>query len=146
MQKIYWLNVCQKDHTKEKLSIYGVSIKSLGEFINTEKDIIRGINNKPGAYFLLNNQKEKDKEVDLDDQDLDFDDFDQFIVIDKEDLQTKLDEKLNANPEKLQKEEEKMKEGDLLIDNTPDSKEDKICLEDFKIVKVLDKGSFGKVF
>ena len=66
-------------------------------------------------------------------------------MIDKEDLQTKLDEKLNANPEKLQKEEEKMKEGDLLIDNTPD-KEDKICLEDFKIVKVLDKGSFGKVF
>ena len=59
--------MCQKDHTKEKLSIYGVSIKSLAEFINSEKDIIRGINNKPGAYFLLNNQKEKDKEVDLDD-------------------------------------------------------------------------------
>ena len=122
-----------------------MSIKSLAEFITSEKDIIRGINNKPGAYFLLNNQKEKDK---LDDDDLDFDDFDQFIVIDKEDLQTKLYDHMNANPEKLQKEEEKMKEGDLLIDNkTPeDSKEDKICLEDFKIKKVLDKGSFGKVF
>jgi serine/threonine protein kinase len=42
-----------------------------------------------------------------------------------------------------------MKEGESLtiVDNkTPSHKENKVCLEDFKIKKVLDKGSFGKVF
>jgi serine/threonine protein kinase len=34
-----------------------------------------------------------------------------------------------------------------LIDNGPANKGNKeLCLEDFKIKKVLDKGSFGKVF
>ena len=61
--------MCQKDHTKEKLSIYGVSIKSLAEFINSEKDIIRirtmlqkmnEICKESGSKFILLIKRETD--------------------------------------------------------------------------------------
>jgi len=102
----------------------------------------------PGSYFLMNNTKENDQ--DLDDLDGD-DDFDEFVIIEREDLKQQLEDLKEAynDPEKLKNEAEKLIEGpsEKLVDNGPVNKGDKeLTLEDFKIKKVLDKGSFGKVF
>lgn len=75
--------------------------------MTTEKDVIRNINHQPGPYFLLNNIK-KDKDADKNENDDKYefeDDFDNFIMIDKEDLYIKLKDQMNADPEKLKKEE-----------------------------------------
>ena len=47
------------DPTKPKLAMYGVSLKLLGDYLTTEKDVIRHINRMPSSYFLLNNEKDK---------------------------------------------------------------------------------------
>ena len=62
IQQMYWVEIFTQDKNKDalKLSVYGISQKSLTEYTNTEKDIIRGINCMPGAYFLMNNTKETD--------------------------------------------------------------------------------------
>jgi hypothetical protein len=36
----------------------------------------------PGSYFLMNNTKESDQDLD----DLELDDFDEFVIIEREDL------------------------------------------------------------
>ena len=107
---------------------------------------MRGISRNPGAYFLLNNTKDLDGE---DQDDFDLDDTDDFIIIEREDLHKKLIDSLN-NPDKIEKEEQTMREtvSSLMVDNTAqeEHKDHEICLDDFKIKKVIDKGSFGKVF
>lgn len=63
------------------------------------------------------------------------------MLLDKNDLN-----KYNAPP-KLVKENSKMKDGQSqMMVGRPGLKDEKITLEDFKILKVIDKGSFGKVF
>jgi hypothetical protein len=59
IQQMYWVDIFSQDKNKDelKISVYGISQKSLTEYTNTEKDIIRGINCIPGAYFLMNNTK-----------------------------------------------------------------------------------------
>lgn len=84
-----------------------------------------------------------------DDQDQDFDDitgdlYDDFVIIERQ-KQEQVQSKLKI------KEEEKIKDGggksQLLIARAGLSQEEKgYVLEDFKIRKVIDKGSFGKVF
>jgi len=101
----------------------------------------------PGSYFLMNNTKESDQDLD----DLELDDFDEFVIIEREDLKQKLQDLNEAHndPEKLKNEEARLVEGpaEKLVDNGPANKGDKeLTLADFKIKKVLDKGSFGKVF
>lgn len=41
---MYWIDISKADKEALKLSVYGISVKSLNEYTNTEKDIIRGIN------------------------------------------------------------------------------------------------------
>ena len=79
---MYWIDVSKGNKDALKLNIYGISQKSLTEYTNTEKDIIRGINCIPGSYFLMNNTKESDQDLD----DLELDDFDEFVIIEREDL------------------------------------------------------------
>jgi hypothetical protein len=90
---------------------------------------------------------------DLDSEDEDEEDkelFEGFVVIDMNDAK-KIDDymkKLN-NPEKLQEESKRKAEGKsmLLFSKKQGSKEmEPESLEDFEILKVIDKGSFGKVF
>lgn len=81
---MYWVDIFSQDKNKDelKISVYGISQKSLTEYTNTEKDIIRGINCIPGAYFLMNNTKQTDQDID----DMDLDEFDDFVIIEREDL------------------------------------------------------------
>ena len=138
--------MCKCDEKIPKVNIYGVSSKSLASFVTSERDLVRGISRNPGAYFLLNNTKDLDGE---DQDDFDMDDIDDFIIVEREDLHKKLIDSLN-NPDKIEKEEQTMREtvSSLMVDNTAqeEHKDHEMCLDDFKIKKVIDKGSFGKVF
>lgn len=141
--------MCKCDEKIPKVNVYGVSSKSLASFVTSERDLVRGISRNPGAYFLLNNTKDLDGE---DQDDFDLDDTDDFIIIEREDLRErskKLIDSLN-NPNKIEKEEQTMREtvSSLMVDNTlqEEDKDHEMCLDDFRIKKVIDKGSFGKVF
>jgi len=85
---------------------------------------------------------EKDKD-DLDDE---FDMlFDDFVMIDKEEINDRLH--LDVSKEKLAKEEkEKNSSQSELLHSIKDTSSRPVKLEDFKIKRVIDKGSFGKVF
>ena len=53
----------KKAESAPKLKLYGVSTKSLNEYVTTEKDLIRKINRMPTDYYLINDdsvKKEKD--------------------------------------------------------------------------------------
>lgn len=91
----------------------------------------------------------------MDGLDQDIDDFFDFVVIDKEMLDDRINNKTKKpnKPEKLKEEEDTMKGagGELLLTSTKSNtaqsaNNDDVKLEDFKIKKVIDKGSFGKVF
>ena len=83
IQQMYWIEMSKGNKDCLKLNIYGISQKSLTEFCNSEKDIIRGLNRMPGSYFLMNNTKENgDEELD----DMEIDDFDEFVIIERDDI------------------------------------------------------------
>jgi serine/threonine protein kinase len=71
--------------------------------------------------------------------------FDDFVVIEKPELLKKVN-----NPEKLIKEGELLQQDSQLntqcVIGKPGSKGETVTLDDFKIKRVIDKGSFGKVF
>lgn len=62
IKQLYWLQVCEKDPSKPKLNLFGVSSKELGMYVTSEKDLIRRINRIPDSDFLLNNAGEKKKD------------------------------------------------------------------------------------
>ena len=90
---------------------------------------------------------------DIDGLEEDLDDFFDFIMLDKAEVEAQMNNRL-AKPnkqEKIEKEQEAMQEtkGQLIAQhqgNTKADSKDEVKLEDFKIKKVIDKGSFGKVF
>jgi len=41
IQQVYWLKFNQKNEKAPKLKIFGVSSKSLTDFVTTEKDLLR---------------------------------------------------------------------------------------------------------
>lgn len=135
-----------KEKEQKELNIYGIASESLEDYLTTEKDLSRRISRMPNGEFLLKNG-ERPNTTELAEGDT-FDDdddlFDDFVLIEKQDF-TKYNQK-----EKLDKEQK-------IIDSNPstclvarpgmtnpDNKP--ITLEDFRIQKVIDKGSFGKVF
>lgn len=83
------------------------------------------------------------------------DDFFDFVIID-EDMINGKEKKINKvnDPKKIEEEEATMKgtTAEKILDNVSTSKQsdtndpNEVKLEDFKIKKVIDKGSFGKVF
>lgn len=139
IQQIYWLQVLKMDESKPKLNIYGVSSKNLEDYVTTAKDIIRGVNRIPGTFFLLNNQSsKKEQQNEMEDYDMLFDDF---VFIDREEAMNKLEANMQISEEKIQKEEKLMSQKSQLLQGKENT-----TLNDFKIKRVLDKGSFGKVF
>lgn len=107
----------------------------------------------------------QDDEFDLD---AELDDFFDFVIIDKADLDkemsaTKVVKNQEKAKEKLEREQESMLStaAELLIVGQgaaekvvsaakelvgAEEAKQEVKLEDFKIIKVIDKGSFGKVF
>lgn len=105
IQQVYWIKVCNLEQNRPKLNMFGVSSKELNQYVTSEKDAIRRINRMPSSYFLLNNQADAEKALeDKDKTDEEFDDlFDEFVMIDREELSQKLN--LEISKEKLAKEE-----------------------------------------
>lgn len=101
-----------------------------------EEDIVKEQRRSAGGSVVADPSTKDD----IEDEDY----FDDFVIIDKVEL------KKYNEPKKLKKEEEKMKDagGSQLLIAKPGSilEEQPYKLEDFKIKKVIDKGSFGKVF
>ena len=105
----------------------------------------------PSSEYLINGQKQflglssastaNLEEEDEWQEDVDDELFNDFVILDKNEL-----EKYNK-PEKLRKESQKMQqENNECLIGRPGLKGEKVYLSDFKIKRVVDKGSFGKVF
>lgn len=124
------------------MQVFGISSKNLEEFITSEKDILRKICKMPNAEFLVGGVD------DTDDMEFDEDEEmtgDNWILVDsapKKDFDTA------KMSEKIQRETESMRSSPstMILSGKNHNKNENITLEDFIIKKVIDKGSFGKVF
>jgi hypothetical protein len=72
------------------LKFFGVSSKSLQDYVTTDKDLIRNFNRVPEDYFLLDqdasNKAIKSENAVLDDLADEVDDFFDFVLIDAKDI------------------------------------------------------------
>lgn len=129
------------------LPIYGVSTRILKDFLTSERDQLRQITKMPGQEYRLweidvvkEERKSGANSLDFDHND-DF--YDDFVIVDRLDMK-----KYNKQSKLL--EEEKIKDSGsskcLVARNGMVNGSDSVTLEDFQIKKVIDKGSFGKVF
>ena len=130
-----------------------MGLKSLASFITTDKDIQRQIDRMPNEYYLIGSEKGADEDlkksaIQDNDYDAELDDYFDFVLIEKD--ETPVSSKTKAQ-DKIKKEMEVMAENTSTLiavngaSNQTDAKQD-VKLEDFKIKKMIDKGSFGKVF
>ena len=97
----------------------------------------------PGMKFKLDSRSSLYKSLVMNDGDWDdYEElFDDFVILDKSEL-----ERYNE-PAKLKKAKNEKDSGpSLCLVGRPGMNDEKITLEDFTILKVIDKGSFGKVF
>lgn len=110
-----------------------MSSKFLNEFVTSEKDLMRSINRIPSEYYLLEEdgtlkEKATDKilgELTLEDQQDELDEFFDFVMIDKEEIERKMagGKEDKFDPEKLAREERAMTatKGELLAARYRDS-------------------------
>ena len=119
IQQIYWIKYVKGKKKPAQLKLFGVSTKSLSDYVTSDKDLIRNYNRLPDDYFLLDpDASRKVKEAnavlgDLDDAELD-DLFSDFVFIDPQEIENKQKSKLknvkeSNKQEKIAKEEETMK-------------------------------------
>ena len=130
------------------MPVYGVSTRTLKDFVTSEREILRQITKIPSKDFRLwevDLKKEERKHDPTEEDLLDFDnaeDFDDFVIVDKPDVK-----KYNKQSKLI--EEEKIKDSGsskCLVAKIGLENGQNVTLEDFQIKKVIDKGSFGKVF
>jgi hypothetical protein len=89
IQQIYWLKFNSKNQNAPVLKMYGVSSKSLANFVTSEKDILRHIDRMPTEYYLIGSEKASDsdlkKSATLDAEfDAELDDYFEFVLIEKD--------------------------------------------------------------
>ena len=146
--------------------MFGVSSLKLQEYCTSEKDLMRQINRMPNDDYMLDvtgdgtvKKPEKQlKEGDMDGLEQEIDDFFDFVIIDQ-DMYNRNPKNKTAIQKKIVNEQETMEAGtaEMILDASsvrqstkgdgePDAYNNEVKLEDFKIKKVIDKGSFGKVF
>lgn len=124
------------------MQIFGISSKELQEYITTDKDILRKICKMPSPEFLVSGAGNEG--------DMDFDDDDEttgeWILIDA--APKKLDFDPALMDEKIKRETESMRSSpsQMILSGKKNKPNEDVALEDFVIKKVIDKGSFGKVF
>lgn len=138
--------------TNKNLPIFGISTKSLKDFQTSERDWLRKITRMPHHEYRMWEEDIIKEERPASSGNgggdgLDFEDslggYDDFVIIERLDMK-----KYNIIP-KLEKEQKIKDSGtsQLLICKPGAVNNGKqLTLEDFKIKKVIDKGSFGKVF
>lgn len=74
--------------------MFGVSAKSLGQFVTTEKDMMKNVNHLPTDYYLIGNENSKiddknnNKKLKNDDEfDDGLDDYFDFVFIEREEFE-----------------------------------------------------------
>lgn len=83
----------------------------------------------------------------MDDLDEELDDYFDFVLMEKDEFDVPTATTVDKNMKSLAKEMDVMKEkSELIAVNVKQSDEKSVKLEDFKIKKLIDKGSFGKVY
>ena len=97
IQQIYWIKYSKKK-SQQKLKLFGVSSKSLADYVTSDKDLIRNYNRIPDDYFLLDpdaSKKIKDPNAVVGDLEDDLDDlFNDFVFIDPKEIEDKQKSKL----------------------------------------------------
>ena len=94
---MYWIKFNQKNPKAPKLKMFGVATKSLGQFVTTEKDTFQNRNNLPTDYYLIGADQPEIKGVRKNGNDDDeFDDYFDFVIIEKEEIQQMVDESIIA--------------------------------------------------
>ncbi len=63
IQQIYWLKFNSKNQNAPVLKMYGVSSKSLANFVTSERDILRHIDRMPTEYYLIGSEKASDSDL-----------------------------------------------------------------------------------
>lgn len=139
--------------SKKNLPIFGYASNNLKSFTSTDKDALLGISRMPLKRDRLIDERvltdENSSDEDEDDKEL----FSDFFIIDRDEVQD-IDEYLKQynKQDKLKKEQEQMDQGDSVsifvkkFKENDDDSDDPTSLDCFEILKVIDKGSFGKVF
>lgn len=151
MELINFLQTLYKQVMGTNLRIYGIGSKILKDFVSSERDYLRQISRMPGCEFrlrfdddLLEMKKILSGPLTTDGIEEDADFYEDFIVLEKQDMK-----KYNMQ-EKLHKEEKIMDSSwSKCLVARPGLEQVGLrpyTLGDFKIKKVIDKGSFGKVF
>ena len=136
---------------KKNLAIFGVEGTDLWDFTTTEKNAIFGFSKMPLRKLRLKDERVySDQSSSSDEDEEDEELFDEFDLIDeKEVLDYESHIKGLNSPDVLNREaKEMLSSGSSLIQGPSSSSagEKNVVLNDFKILKVIDKGSFGKVF
>ena len=127
------------------LQVFGLSSATLESYLTTERDLANRITRMPTQEFLLNRREtvildREGAEGEWDEMGND-EIFDDFVVLQAPDFA-----KYNTQ-EKLQQERDQKNGGaSQCLIGKPGMHGEVVNLEDFEIVKVIDKGSFGKVF
>jgi len=139
--------------TKKNLPIFGKPTNDLTPWVTTHKDTMIGISRIPIKKERIMEERiltdEESSDEDEEDKEL-FNDF--FIIDQKEYLEAEDAINRENNPEKINREQKLMNSGESVLIFTKKQREedddsnDPNSLEDFEILKVIDKGSFGKVF
>ena len=123
--------------------MYGLASPSLEDFLTSERDIANKISRIPGEEYLIKSNRqsvaqqpqEAAKEEEFEDMFID-----DFVLLEPD------FSKYNTQAN-LDKERDRLHEQDSsCLIGKPGTKGERITLEDFEIRKVIDKGSFGKVF
>ena len=124
LYQVFYLKFCKpkkgkdaKEELRGRLNVYGISQKYLQDYITSEKDVLRSINRMPNDDFLLDVLSEDDplqsemnssstearnkskigenqNEFGLED---DIDDFFDFVVIDKEQLENHMTKRVEKS-------------------------------------------------
>jgi serine/threonine protein kinase len=139
--------------SKRNLSIFGHHSNNLKNYTSSDKDALLGISRMPLKINRLLDERvltdEDSSDEDEDDKEL----FSDFFIIDRDEIQDIDDYLKQYNKEdKLKREQDLMDEGESVsifikkFKEGDDDQDDPASLEDFEILKVIDKGSFGKVF
>jgi len=50
---VYFIQIGKKSAAAPKLKVYGISVKNLGDFVTTDKDVQKKVDRTPTDYYLL---------------------------------------------------------------------------------------------